>query len=76
MRLTPCAGPTGCRSAGGRGGRANTSRTWPSCGHTARENRVTQAKFWCTACRYTAHADHVGAMNVLNRAGLVLCDVA
>ncbi|MEU5022780.1 RNA-guided endonuclease InsQ/TnpB family protein [Streptomyces milbemycinicus] len=54
----------------------NTSRTCPSCGHTAKENRVTQAKFQCTACRYTANADHVGATNVLNRAGLVLCDVA
>jgi putative transposase len=54
----------------------NTSRTCPSCGHVAKENRVTQAKFQCTACGLTANADHVGATNVLNRAGLVLCDVA
>ncbi|GAA3379476.1 hypothetical protein GCM10020367_63160 [Streptomyces sannanensis] len=54
----------------------NTSRTCPSCGHVAKENRVTQRKFQCTACRFTANADHVGALNVLNRAGPALCDVA
>ncbi|MFG2560456.1 RNA-guided endonuclease InsQ/TnpB family protein [Streptomyces sp. NPDC048496] len=54
----------------------NTSRTCPDCGHVSRENRVTQAKFECTACGFGANADHVGALNVLNRAGLVLCDVA
>ncbi|MBO3681309.1 RNA-guided endonuclease TnpB family protein [Streptomyces sp. NEAU-YJ-81] len=58
----------------------NTSRTCPpslgGCGHVAKENRVTQAKFECTACGFTAHADHVGATNVLDRAGLVLCDAA
>ncbi|MEU9967336.1 RNA-guided endonuclease InsQ/TnpB family protein [Streptomyces malaysiensis] len=58
----------------------NTSRTCPpslgGCGHIAKENRVTQAKFECTACGFTAHADHVGATNVLDRAGLVLCDAA
>ncbi|MFH9044853.1 RNA-guided endonuclease InsQ/TnpB family protein [Streptomyces sp. NPDC017966] len=54
----------------------NTSRTCPECGHLAKENRVTQAKFECTACGFTANADHVGAMNVMNRAGLGLCDVA
>ncbi|MEW1838516.1 transposase [Nonomuraea angiospora] len=53
----------------------NTSRTCLECGHVAKENRVTQAKFQCTACGFTANADHVGALNVLNRAGLVLCDV-
>ncbi|MFI1568655.1 RNA-guided endonuclease InsQ/TnpB family protein [Streptomyces sp. NPDC020490] len=54
----------------------NTSRTCPECGHTAKENRLTQAEFRCTACGYTANADHVGATNVLNRAGPALCDVA
>ncbi|MGW0953911.1 zinc ribbon domain-containing protein [Streptomyces sp. NPDC002545] len=54
----------------------NTSRTCPARGHVAKENRVTQAKFQCTACGFTADADRVGATNVLNRAGLVLCDVA
>jgi putative transposase len=52
----------------------NTSRTCPSCGHVAKENRVTQAKFQCTTCGFAANADHVGALNVLDRAGLVLCD--
>ncbi|MBL3665819.1 transposase [Streptomyces sp. M2CJ-2] len=54
----------------------NTSRTCPSCGHTAKENRATQARFACTACGFTANADHVGATNVLNRAGLALCAAA
>ncbi|PZH14266.1 transposase [Streptomyces sp. NTH33] len=54
----------------------NTSRTCLSCGHVAKENRVTQAKFQCATCGFTANADHVGALNVLNRAGLALCDVA
>lgn len=49
----------------------NTSRTCPreECGHVAKENRPTQAKFRCVACGHTAHADLVGASNVL-RAGL------
>jgi putative transposase len=47
----------------------NTSRTCPACGHAAKENRVTQEKFRCVACGHTAHADVVGAINVL-RAGL------
>ncbi|MFI5855152.1 RNA-guided endonuclease InsQ/TnpB family protein [Streptomyces parvulus] len=53
----------------------NTSCTCPVCGHVARENRVTQAKFQCQACDFTANADHVGAANVLSRAGLALCSV-
>ncbi|MFJ9802002.1 RNA-guided endonuclease InsQ/TnpB family protein [Streptomyces wuyuanensis] len=48
----------------------NTSRRCPECGHTAKENRPTQEKFHCVACDHTAHADAVGATNVL-RAGLV-----
>ncbi|WNZ06325.1 transposase [Streptomyces sp. 11x1] len=54
----------------------NTSRTCPDCGHVARENRVTQEMFQCTACGFAANADHVGATNVLNRAGLALCPAA
>jgi putative transposase len=54
----------------------NTSRTCLECGHVSAENRVTQAKFTCTACGFTANADHVGATNVLDRAGLVLCEAA
>ena len=47
----------------------NTSRQCPPCGHIAKENRPTQEKFHCVACGHTAHADVVGASNVL-RAGL------
>lgn len=49
----------------------NTSRTCPSCGHCCAENRTSQAEFRCVRCGLTAHADIVGALNVL-RAGLVL----
>ncbi|MFJ8637464.1 RNA-guided endonuclease InsQ/TnpB family protein [Streptomyces sp. NPDC093568] len=52
----------------------NTSRTCPDCGHVAKENRVTQAKFECVKCGLVENADRVGALNVLHRAGLVLCD--
>lgn len=48
----------------------NTSRTCPHCGHTAKENRPTQEAFHCVSCGHSAHADTVGALNVL-RAGLV-----
>ncbi|MEV0757000.1 transposase [Streptosporangium sp. NPDC050280] len=54
---------------------ANTSRTCARCGHCAKENRVTQAEFACTACGHTAHADVNAATNIL-RAGLALRDVA
>ncbi|MCG3041884.1 RNA-guided endonuclease InsQ/TnpB family protein [Streptomyces fenghuangensis] len=58
----------------------NTSVTCPpslgGCGHVDRNNRVTQAAFRCTACGLTSNADHVGAVNVLDRAGLVLCAAA
>lgn len=48
----------------------NTSRRCPECGHTAKDNRPTQETFHCVACGHHAHADTVGAVNVL-RAGLV-----
>lgn len=51
----------------------NTSRRCPECGHTAKENRPTQEKFHCVSCGHNAHADTVGATNVL-RAGLVRRD--
>lgn len=46
----------------------NTSRTCPSCGHLAKENRQTQARFLCVICGFADNADVVGAINVL-RAG-------
>ncbi|MDF2710242.1 MAG: transposase, partial [Nonomuraea muscovyensis] len=53
----------------------NTSRTCSRCGHCAKENRVTQAVFRCTACGQAAHADVNAAKNIL-RAGLALRDAA
>ncbi|MFF4773771.1 RNA-guided endonuclease InsQ/TnpB family protein [Microtetraspora fusca] len=53
----------------------NTSRTCARCGHVAKENRATQAKFACTACGHTAHADVNAALNIL-RAGLALREAA
>ncbi|MFF0549661.1 RNA-guided endonuclease InsQ/TnpB family protein [Streptomyces sp. NPDC004311] len=53
----------------------NTSRRCPECGHTAKENRPTQEKFHCVGCGHQAHADTVGALNVL-RAGLVRREAA
>jgi putative transposase len=54
---------------------ANTSRTCARCGHCAKENRLTQAEFRCTACGHAAHADVNAAINIL-RAGLALRDAA
>ena len=45
----------------------HTSQTCPVCGHVSPDNRQTQARFECGACGYTAHADHVGAINILAR---------
>ncbi|WP_425414232.1 RNA-guided endonuclease TnpB family protein [Pseudonocardia asaccharolytica] len=53
----------------------NTSRTCPSCGHCAADNRVAQAEFRCLRCGLDTHADLVGAVNVL-RAGLARRDAA
>jgi putative transposase len=44
-----------------------TSQTCPCCGHVAKENRQTQAKFECVECSYANNADIVGAMNILAR---------
>jgi putative transposase len=53
----------------------HTSVGCERCGHTARENRVTQAEFVCQACGHTAHADEHAARNIL-RAGLALYTAA
>jgi putative transposase len=45
----------------------NTSRTCPCCGHVAKENRETQAKFECVQCGHNNNADVVGAINILER---------
>jgi len=56
---------------------ANTSRTCSCCGHVAAENRTSQARFACLACGHEAHADLVGAINIL-RAGhaRIACEVS
>lgn len=55
---------------------ANTSRTCPKCHHVSKDNRPSQARFSCVACGYEAHADLVGAVNIL-RAGhaRIACEV-
>jgi len=45
----------------------NTSRTCPCCSHISADNRRTQALFACIRCGHEANADHVGAINVLER---------
>jgi putative transposase len=47
---------------------AYTSQTCPACLHTAKENRPERARFRCVRCDHIAHADIVGAINIL-RAG-------
>jgi putative transposase len=37
------------------------------CGHTARENRVSQSMFRCVACGYSHNADLVAAHNLRRR---------
>lgn len=46
----------------------NTSRACFECGHTAKENRESQAVFRCEKCGHTANADINAARNIL-RAG-------
>ena len=47
----------------------HTSDRCEACGHTAAENRASQAVFSCRACGHTAQADEHAARNIL-RAGL------
>ncbi|MGM8838400.1 RNA-guided endonuclease InsQ/TnpB family protein [Thermus sp. 93170] len=47
----------------------HTSQECPRCGHTARENRRSQALFRCTACGFQHNADWVAAANIALRAG-------
>ena len=49
----------------------HTSPRCAPCGHTAAENRVSQASFRCQACGHAAHADQNAAENI-RRAGLAL----
>jgi len=43
----------------------HTSQCCSKCGHTAKENRPTQATFRCQSCGHTEHADVNAAKNIL-----------
>ncbi len=47
---------------------AYTSQTCYACGHRDKASRLDQARFVCTACGHTAHADHNAAQNIAARA--------
>ena len=51
---------------------AYTSQRCADCGHTAKENRLSQSKFRCQVCGYTANADVNGARNILAAGHAVL----
>ncbi|MCT8348705.1 transposase [Photorhabdus temperata] len=51
---------------------AYTSQRCACCGHTAKENRLSQSKFVCQVCGYTANADVNGARNMLAAGHAVL----
>ena len=46
----------------------HTSQQCSACGHIAKANRQTQARFSCKKCGYTAHADFNAAKNIRSRA--------
>jgi len=45
-----------------------TSQECSSCGHTAKENRLTQSQFKCVSCGYEANADWDAAKVIMGRA--------
>ena len=45
-----------------------TSQQCHACGHTAPENRESQAVFCCTLCGHSGHADTNAARNIADRA--------
>ena len=49
-----------------------TSQTCCECGHVAKENRQTQAKFECIECGYVANADLNASRNILSAGHAVL----
>ncbi len=50
----------------------NTSRTCPECGHCEKANRKSQSEFLCRHCGYSNNADFVGALNIREKARIVL----
>ncbi|CAM3941154.1 transposase [Xenorhabdus thuongxuanensis] len=51
---------------------AYTSQKCACCGHTAKENRLSQSQFKCQECGYSANADINGARNILAAGHAVL----
>ncbi|MEH3174380.1 transposase [Enterobacter quasiroggenkampii] len=51
---------------------AYTSQRCANCGHTSKENRLSQSKFVCQICGYRANADINGARNILAAGHAVL----
>lgn len=51
---------------------AYISQRCACCGHTAKENRLSQSQFRCQVCGYTANADVNGARNILAAGHAVL----
>ncbi|HEY7851073.1 MAG TPA: transposase, partial [Ktedonobacterales bacterium] len=54
---------------------AYTSQTCSRCGHCEKANRVSQARFLCTSCGFSAHAD-VNAAENIRRAAVIPPDAA
>ena len=54
---------------------AYTSQKCACCGHTAKENRQSQAVFVCGSCGYEANADINGARNILAAGHAVLSGI-
>lgn len=50
----------------------HTSQRCNQCGHTCRENRLSQARFVCVACGHSENADINASRNILHRAGQAL----
>jgi putative transposase len=48
----------------------NTSRTCPSCGSVAKQNRPTRDEFRCVSCGLAGPADRIAATNIAARAGV------
>jgi putative transposase len=51
---------------------AYTSQRCACCGHTVKENRLSQSRFECLECGYTENADINGARNILAAGHAVL----
>ncbi len=54
----------------------NTSKGCSACGHVAKANRPSQARFSCKQCGYTANADFNAALNIKYRAPVNASQVA